>query len=357
MCHRVNRLLNVLLLAPVFALMAGSVAPLSAHAQTGDQAPPPYVVCIDPGHGGAVNNSDPQQQFDPGAIGLGGIQEKNLTLDVSARLRTLLEADGASVAMTRTTDQFVTIEGREATCEQAGANIFVSLHFNYFTDTSVEGSLVLYPTEASHAFATAMTKTLTHDLAAQHIASAPEQLRDNWWTHATMPTITIESAYITNSQDAALLGTATFKQELAVALRHGIETYDPLLLQRKQQLATWHATHPVSVAALTSAVGDLAVATGQSGWTWTGVLRVLAGLALVGLAVRFPMITLRLVRLVLRVVWALLQAGFAGGAALLAGASRQQHQRRRRRAVQQRALVHRRARSARPNSVYDELWL
>ena len=68
------RLLHVLASAPAAVLV--TVAPaLSTAAVGAAAAPPPYIVCIDPGHGG----------IDPGAIGLDGLVEKNLTLDISDR--------------------------------------------------------------------------------------------------------------------------------------------------------------------------------------------------------------------------------------------------------------------------------
>ncbi|MBQ6102277.1 MAG: N-acetylmuramoyl-L-alanine amidase, partial [Kiritimatiellae bacterium] len=82
----------------------------------------PFRICIDPGHGGS----------DPGAASRDGkTAESVLTLDVSRRVRALLEADGFDVQLTRwdaATDQ--TLEERAAKARRWKADAFVSVHFN-----------------------------------------------------------------------------------------------------------------------------------------------------------------------------------------------------------------------------------
>ncbi len=273
----VNRLLRVLAIAPVTALVA--VAPATvAHAQAspGSTAPSPYVVCVDPGHGGAPDNSDPSKQFDPGAIGVGGLQEKGIALDIGLGLRTLLERDGVTVAMTRADDRFASIAAREQICEDAHAKLFVSIHLNYFDDPAVGGSLVLYPSATYLPFATTMAQSLGRDLAPAHIQSDGTQLRDNWWSHVTMPTVTVEGAYLTNPEEAAWLATSAGRRQLAKAIFDGIETYDPNIAKHKAALSAWTAAHPA-----TTAGGDKAVA-GRSQSNAGIVWLCLAGLALAG---------------------------------------------------------------------------
>jgi len=77
-------------------------------------------VVIDPGHGGR----------DPGAIGIGGVLEKDLTLKVGLELRRRLAARGFQVLMTRDSDRTVSLEERTALAEGRGADVFVSLHVN-----------------------------------------------------------------------------------------------------------------------------------------------------------------------------------------------------------------------------------
>ena len=77
------------------------------------------VIIIDPGHGG----------LDPGAIGAGGLLEKNLVMAVSRRLRAILVASGKyAVVMTRKSDVFVSLDQRLQLSRQNGADLFVSIH-------------------------------------------------------------------------------------------------------------------------------------------------------------------------------------------------------------------------------------
>ena len=94
-------------------------APSIASAEVGTQAPFTRVV-IDAGHGGK----------DEGAIGVNGILEKNLVLDVSERLAQLLQAEKLMVILTREEDRFVPLEVRTSRANDARGDLFVSIHAN-----------------------------------------------------------------------------------------------------------------------------------------------------------------------------------------------------------------------------------
>jgi N-acetylmuramoyl-L-alanine amidase len=77
------------------------------------------VIMIDPGHGG----------LDPGAVGAGGLLEKNLVMAVSRHLRAILAASGQyRVVMTRNSDIFVSLDQRLRLSRRYGADLFVSIH-------------------------------------------------------------------------------------------------------------------------------------------------------------------------------------------------------------------------------------
>jgi N-acetylmuramoyl-L-alanine amidase len=77
------------------------------------------VIVVDPGHGGR----------DPGAIGVSGVQEKDVVLDAGRRLRTSLEGRGGyRVAMTRDDDRFIPLAERVAFARAQNADLFISLH-------------------------------------------------------------------------------------------------------------------------------------------------------------------------------------------------------------------------------------
>ncbi len=246
-----------LLTVPLTALFIGGAliaAPLSMQAAS---APPTAVtVCLDPGHGGSPNPANPSQPYDSGAIGINGIEEKNLTLAVGLRLRTLLEEDGVHVVMTRTTNTDPSIYQREETCVLAKAALFVSIHFNSFTSPQPEGALVLYPKPSDIPFATTMEHALVSGLAKWNIANDGIQFDGHWWTHAPMPQVTVESAYVSNPNDAALLTTTTFLNADAAAIRSGIEAYDPTILHIKPAILAWRTAHHEAPPPSTTTAGS-----------------------------------------------------------------------------------------------------
>lgn len=83
---------------------------------------PALVVVLDPGHGG----SSPHE----GAHGRNGLVEKDIALAVARRTRTALEAAGATVVLTREGDDDVSLAERDRIANEAGADLFVSIHCN-----------------------------------------------------------------------------------------------------------------------------------------------------------------------------------------------------------------------------------
>jgi N-acetylmuramoyl-L-alanine amidase len=217
-------LLHVLVPASLLTAVLSTFAPAVAAAPI----PPPSVVCIDVGHGGD----------DPGALGLDGLVEKNLTLDISDRLAALLRADGATVVLTRTSDVTVSIAQRAATCIGAHADVMLAIYINAWYTSTPEGSVVLYPYARDIPFAKAIDQAVGADIAQFGDPDGGIVLRPNWWLTPPMPVATIEPLFCTNPHDAALLAQASVRQGLAEALRTGIESFLPAILARKDALAT-----------------------------------------------------------------------------------------------------------------------
>lgn len=104
--------------------------------------PPKYQirkVIIDPGHGGK----------DPGAIGKGGLKEKDLVLDISKRVKDILETRGLEVILTRADDTFISLWQRAQIAEQAKADLFISIHANASRKKLVHGFEIYYFPEQS----------------------------------------------------------------------------------------------------------------------------------------------------------------------------------------------------------------
>ncbi|MBI3028093.1 MAG: N-acetylmuramoyl-L-alanine amidase [Candidatus Rokubacteria bacterium] len=87
-------------------------------------------IVLDAGHGG----------FDPGAVGPGGLQEKDVVLDVTRRVARLVEEGlGIKVALTRTGDYFVPLRDRTQFANKERAQLFVSIHANAHRDLGSQG--------------------------------------------------------------------------------------------------------------------------------------------------------------------------------------------------------------------------
>jgi len=212
-------------LLPVLGLaLAAALIPSVASAQR--------RIIIDPGHGGT----------DPGGTG-NGLQEKNIVLDVATRFKSLLDTDtadtrggGSWVALrTRTSDVFVSLSARAAYSNNQGADRFMSIHSNAFSNTSANGT-------ETFAYAEGGTGAALRNLVqAEMIAAWGLTNRGNKTAdfavlrETAAPAVLHELAFITNATDAAKLGSATQRQKAAVAhlraiQRHyGISPYLPSL--------------------------------------------------------------------------------------------------------------------------------
>ncbi len=201
-------------------------------------------MTLDPGHGGSADNNHPELLFDPGVQGVNGLVEKDLTLNIARRVRDRLQKLGVQVVMTRDSDKYVDITPRIQAANSHRADLFVSIHLNYFGDDhSVGGSLVLYPNAASETFARTMAATLAKQLGRIGIPGDGIQLRDNLWTTAQMPAITVECAFLSNLGEAALLKKSSTLDAIAGAIVKGMEAQDPQLTTRSAEFAAYAKAH------------------------------------------------------------------------------------------------------------------
>ncbi|HUK08014.1 MAG TPA: N-acetylmuramoyl-L-alanine amidase [Stellaceae bacterium] len=132
---------------------AAMAMPALARVPTPPRKPTPpkqHRVVLDPGHGG----------IDPGAIGVSGIFEKEITLATAEALARSLEATKRyKVVLTRTTDEFVELEDRVARAREAQGDLFLSIHADAIPDSSVRGASVFTLSErASDAEAAALAQ-------------------------------------------------------------------------------------------------------------------------------------------------------------------------------------------------------
>jgi N-acetylmuramoyl-L-alanine amidase len=214
-------------------------------------------VVLDPGHGGK----------DPGAIGVGGIAEKDIVLAVAKKLeRKLKQEMGVEVVLTRRDDRFIPLEDRTAIANAEGADLFVSLHMNaspngeakgletyYLDNTNDEGSLRLAARENATSrknvsdlqfILSDMTQnmkledsiTLAHHLQHSLVDGMSTRLADvkdlgvkkalfYVLVGARMPSVLVEMFFITNQTEGRAMNQESYQNAVVDALYDGILKY------------------------------------------------------------------------------------------------------------------------------------
>ncbi|MEX1029598.1 MAG: N-acetylmuramoyl-L-alanine amidase [Paenibacillaceae bacterium] len=191
------------------------------------------TVVIDPGHGG----------HDPGAIGVNGLKEKNINLDISKKLAQELNNMGYDTIMTRETDTYLTLQERVTFANRSGGDIFVSIHANSHPNESAHGTLVLYYDDAypNANYPASSTMRLLSDENKALARSIQDDviLQVNTFDHGIvpsvvfvvrngiMPSVLIETAFVSNKEDARLLDTESFRTAVASGIAKGISKYQP----------------------------------------------------------------------------------------------------------------------------------
>lgn len=170
------------------------------------------IIVLDAGHGGS----------DPGASG-NGLIEKNLTLSMLNKARALFDSDGTiKCYATRTTDTYPSFNDRTDLGNEVG-DAFISIHINAAANTSAAG------TETYSLYANDQGNGLTsYGLASEILKNLLSQLgtkdrkvkSENWIVlrQSKIPASLIEIGFITNSGDAAIMGSDTGQQKVAQAI-------------------------------------------------------------------------------------------------------------------------------------------
>ncbi len=193
---------------------------LKVQVTTPKKTKPPFTsqnsgikkIVIDPGHGGN----------DVGAI-RGDITEKEITLDVSKRVRNILEKKGYKVEMTRDTDKTVSLQDRVAFSESEHPDIFVSIHVNSSEKPEITGIETHYYRQESMSLA----QTVHAALASNIKTNNRGLFKSKFYVinHTTAPAILVEIGFISNDGERAELVSDKRKQATAKAIAEGVENY------------------------------------------------------------------------------------------------------------------------------------
>jgi N-acetylmuramoyl-L-alanine amidase len=323
MRHRA-RSLHILAIAPVAAIFAAVLGPTPHALAATSGAPAPIVITVDPGHGGQPTLAHPSVPVDPGAIGINGLLEENVDLDVGTRLAALLRSDLVQVVMTRSSDVYVSAARRERVSIAHHAALVVSIHAATSANPRTNGSLVLYPTSASAAFAQTLSDALTAQITTDVMPDRGVALGDPAWAHNPVPAATVEVGYLSNRTDASLMASASFRQDVAIGMRDGVEAYMPAIIARRDAIRAWRSGHPGTVMPSSLAPASASLP-GTSGFQFGPVIAWLAGIGVVGLVLLFRDAVAR----VLVVLIALVLRLFGGVMRLRKAAVRRRRRRRR----------------------------
>lgn len=270
------------------------------------------IVAIDAGHGGQ----------DPGAIGQNGLKEKNVTIAIARKLQKLLNSDRMFKAvMTRNGDYYVSVMGRSEVARKDNANLLVSIHADSAPSHSATGASVwvlsnrransemagwleqrekqsellggagdlLANNQADPYFSQAVldlqfghSQRVGYDVAVKVI----QQLRSvtpmhkNLPEHASLgvlrspdiPSLLVETGFISNKKEEKLLGSSAYQDKIAKAIYRGLRNYfkaHPMQnVPRKE-----NTPQPVAAASASSVSGATTLHVVRSGETLTGIAR------------------------------------------------------------------------------------
>lgn len=210
--------------------------------------PPPGVrrplrIVIDPGHGGKdPGKQNPQLKVD----------EKAVTLDVAKRLAALLRQTRHEVLLTRENDTFVELKDRGAFANRAKADLFISIHFNADKSAQANGTETYCLTPAgqhstndpANRGATAaepgnrqdgLNVILAFEVQRQLVAGlggadrGVRRARFAVLTDLQCPGVLVETAFLSNPEEARRVATEAYRQSLAQNLAAAIATYESRL--------------------------------------------------------------------------------------------------------------------------------
>jgi N-acetylmuramoyl-L-alanine amidase len=173
-----------------------------------------YRVVIDPGHGGP----------DPGAVGIGGLRETDVVLDIGLQVARLLQARGVQVLLTRTSEIDVDLPPRVSLANSSRATAFVSIHANALSMArpDVNGIETFF-------FQSWSSRALAAAIQAEVLAVSPgspdrgvRQGRFFVIRRTVMPSALVETGFVTGELDAPRLASGAHRQRVAQAIATGI---------------------------------------------------------------------------------------------------------------------------------------
>lgn len=172
-----------------------------------------YNILIDAGHGG----------IDAGAV-KDGVYEKNIALSTAKKVAEYLKEEGATVTFTRKDDTFISLQNRVKQSNTNKTDVFISLHYDYFSDSSVNGINTYYSNATTSgnlakAIHTALTDNLDmHDRGIK---------KEGYYVlaHNQNPAVLLELGFMTNPGDLEKMQSESYQESVAIAITEGLLNY------------------------------------------------------------------------------------------------------------------------------------
>lgn len=189
------------------------------------------IIMVDPGHGGR----------DSGTY-YGKIYEKNINLEISKALEEELTKNGAIVYMTRTRDIDLSsiydsakkrgdLYRRLLKIKETKSDLYISIHINWYQNTSMKGAEVLYNSinENNKKLAKSIMKEFKTDLGSTRTIKTTDLYM---YRNTTTPGVLVECGYLSNPTERTLLQQENYQKKLAKSITNGIINY----LKKKGQI-------------------------------------------------------------------------------------------------------------------------
>ena len=218
-------LLMACLLLVSFLILSKQAAPVAGTMATTDNS---KTILVDAGHGGA----------DPGMIGVGGLEEKGINLQIAMKLREILEKKGFTVIMTREEDKGLydeesrnqkaqDMQRRIALVKECKPVLCISIHQNSYQDSAVYGPQVFYYEDSVQG--KSLAELIQEKLNTRLDVKRPRVAKGNKTYYLLKRSESVlnivECGFLTNPQEAELLQTDEYQLKVADAISEGIDAY------------------------------------------------------------------------------------------------------------------------------------
>ncbi len=189
------------------------------------------IIVIDAGHGGE----------DPGAVGVSGVYEKDLNLEIAYEIGALLEERGFAVVYTRTSDRLLynedenikglrkiyDLKNRCKIAAEYPSAIFLSIHMNSYGDSKYSGLQVYYSkeNENSYLLASSVQQSVKDDVQVDNTRVIKSGEKMYLLENINSPAILVECGFLTNPDECQKLSEKEYQKRLSLAIVCGIIEY------------------------------------------------------------------------------------------------------------------------------------